>query len=229
MRAICLPRRNRSSFWAFCSSRLTFFFDHHHFFDPQHNIWWKIGTSTYLGFFNPMFQHENIEGVGNLSKWSSDICSLCWSHIAGKKEFMVDALLAKNRNMDRVSCLFFTFRDKSPCTPLHWDSTCGTLIRSVKNSLIRYLWWTEQCTWIAKNVSLCPRQLRVSSGILWSGLNIDRGLGTTASWLGTWKFFPLQIDSLSWNYLESFKEFNLACNSCVCEVSSCIVAWLSLS
>ena len=25
MKAICLPRRNRSSFWAFCSSRLTFF------------------------------------------------------------------------------------------------------------------------------------------------------------------------------------------------------------
>ena len=25
MKAICLPRRNRSSFWTFCSSRLTFF------------------------------------------------------------------------------------------------------------------------------------------------------------------------------------------------------------
>ena len=65
----------------------------------------------------------------------------------------------KNRNWDCVSTSFFTFGDKGPWTPLHWDSPCGTLIRSVQNSLIRYLWWLEYCTWIAKNVSLCPRQI----------------------------------------------------------------------
>ena len=35
--------------------------------------------------------------------------------------------------------LFFTSRDKFPCTSLHWYCTCGTSIRSVKNSLIRCL------------------------------------------------------------------------------------------
>ena len=46
---------------------------------------------------------------------------------------------------------------------------------------------------------------------------------------GTWDNFPLQIDSTSWNSLESSKWFTLSCNSCICEMSSCIVAWLSLN
>ena len=53
--------------------------------------------------------------------------------------------------------------------------------------------------------------------------------GTTASWLGTWNNFPLQIDSVSSNSLESFIQFTLSCKSCICEVSSCVVTWLSLN
>ena len=47
-------------------------------------------------------------------------------------------------------------------------------------------------------------------------LNVDRGLGTTAGWLGTWENFP-------------FMQFNLSCKSCNCEGRCCIVSWLSLN
>ena len=59
--------------------------------------------------------------------------------------------------------------------------------------------------------------------------HVSSGLGTTAGWLGTWENFPLQIDSFSWNSLESFMQFTLSRNSCICEVSCCIVQWLSLN
>ena len=125
---------------------------------------------------------------------------------------------------------FFTIRDKSPKTSLHWDSTCGTLIRWVKNSLVRHLWWIEHVTKIAKKTFPClPDKFHVSSGMLRSRLNIDRGLWTTAGWLGTWDNFPLPIDSTSWNSSESWIQFTLSCKSCICEARSCSAAWLSLT
>ena len=33
------------------------------------------------------------------------------------------------------------------------------MIRRAKNSLTRCLWWVDDCSWIARNVSLCPRQI----------------------------------------------------------------------
>ena len=53
-------------------------------------------------FLNLIFRHENVEGVGNLSKWSSEISSFCWSTMyfcgytpsAGKRGFLVDGLPA---------------------------------------------------------------------------------------------------------------------------------------
>ena len=48
--------------------------------------------------WNLIFQHGNVEGVGIISNWSSEICSLCWSAkefcgiSAGSEEFMVDGL-----------------------------------------------------------------------------------------------------------------------------------------
>ena len=62
-----------------------------------------------------------------------------------------------------------------------------------------------------------------------SRLHIDRGHGTTAGWLGTWDNFPLHIDSVSWESPESFMQFVLSCNPYICEVSCCIVSWLSLN
>ena len=101
----------------------------------------------------------------NLSKWTSEISSLCWSAIrtlwyfCWKERILGWWSSCKTRHWHCASNLFFTFRNRSPCTILHGVSTCSTLIRRVKKYLIRYLWWIDCCSWIAKNVSLCPRQI----------------------------------------------------------------------
>ena len=64
---------------------------------------------------------------------------------------------------------------------------------------------------------------------LWSRLSIPQGIGTIAGWLRTWDNFQLQIDSTSWNSLESFTRFTRSCTSCICDVSSWKVAWFSLT
>ena len=80
----------------------------------------------------------------------------------------------------------------------------NTLIRWVKNSLIRHLWWIEHVTWIAKNVSLWPRKIPcIRSQTLVAAQHRSR-TWKTADWLGTWDNFPLQIDSIYWNSPESF-------------------------
>ena len=122
MQAICLPWRIRSSFWAFCSSRLTFFLKWefclilfnaeainsrvpavqnsgnscqqliasiliHPLNRPSpifwiHNIASKGKSEQELTWFsNLIFQYMSDDGVGNLSNWSSDICSLCCTAI----------------------------------------------------------------------------------------------------------------------------------------------------
>ena len=136
MKAICLPRRNRSSFWAFCSSRLTFFLKWEFWMilfkteafsqltsqnlekifpaidreDFNSSTESTISTSlihsiasegkskqivTWL--LNLIFQHENVECVGNLPIWSSDICCLSCPTIefcGGNNELTVDGLPA---------------------------------------------------------------------------------------------------------------------------------------
>ena len=174
MWAICLPRRNRSSFWAFCSkedaicaSSISKFWNSVPFID-RHDIKSStestISTSLIHNIVSDgwvlilIFQHENVESVGNLSKWSSDVRIFCWSTIAGEKEFTVDGLFAKFGIGIVFPLRSSPLATKVPvflCTGI----PCGTLIRSVQNSLIRYLWWLEYCTRIAKNVSLCPRQI----------------------------------------------------------------------
>ena len=72
---------------------------------------------------------------------------------------MVDGLLADISIGVVLTNSFFTSRDRSQCSYLHWNRTCGTWIRRVKSSLIRF---------------------HVSTGMLRSRLNIDRGLGMIA-------------------------------------------------
>ena len=57
---------------------------------------------------------------------------------------------------------------------------------------------------------------------------MEEELGITAGWLGTWGNLPLWFYSTSWNAPESFIEFICSCIACNCEVSLCIVSWLSL-
>ena len=159
------------------------------------------------GVLNLIFQHENVEGVVKLSNWSSDICSLCcysnrilWN-FRWQERIHSWRPSCKHEHWNCASNLFFTSRDKSPCTSLHWDSTCGTLIRWVKNSFITHLQWIEHETWIAKNVFLCPRQI---PGIKWHASvaaqhrswtwNDYRLTGRISHYLN----FPLQFDSISW-------------------------------
>ena len=45
----------------------------------------------------------------------------------------------RHRHCSRAPNTFFTSCDKCPCTSLHWNRTCSTWSRGVKNSLIRCL------------------------------------------------------------------------------------------
>ena len=103
---------------------------------------------------NLIFQNMNDDGVVNLANWSSDICCLLFNHRIVWNFRWLEGIhgwrpSCRHRHKCCAPNSFFTSRDKSPCTSLHWDCTCGTMIRRVKSSL----------TWIAKNVSLCPRRI----------------------------------------------------------------------
>ena len=65
----------------------------------------------------------------------------------------------RHRQSSRASKSTFTFRDKSPCTSTHCECTCGTLIRRVKNSLQRCLWWIEHRNVDCQKRSPFPRQI----------------------------------------------------------------------
>ena len=89
-------------------------------------------------FLNLIFHHQNVEGVGNLSNCSSDICCLCCTAIefcgmsTGKREFNGRRPSSKCRHWNCAS-------NRCPCTDTHWNRTCCTWCRRVKNSLIRCL------------------------------------------------------------------------------------------
>ena len=102
---------------------------------------------------NLILQHENVEAVGNLSKWSSEICSLCWPDIefceisAGEKEFHGWWPSCKSRGWNRLLISFFTSCDKFPYTFSHWFFACSTLIQRVKHSLITCRGGVDYCIW----------------------------------------------------------------------------------
>ena len=124
----------------------------------------------------------NHDVVVNLSKWSSEICSLCWpvkefcGISAGEEDFMVDALHAR-----------------------HWN--CGSLIRWLKISLMAFIKESNIARGLPKTLPCGPDKFHVSSGVHRSRLNIDRGLGTTDGWLGTWEIFP---DETIWTEVQCF-------------------------
>ena len=130
------------------------------------SLLWSITLPprTYLGF-ESLFSHEKRWMCGEFIKMKlRDLQSLLIVHrilwyFRWRERNHGWRSSCKTRHWNCASNLFFTFRDRSPCTPLHGDSTCSTLINRVKKSLIRCLWWFENCSWIAKNVSLCPRQI----------------------------------------------------------------------
>ena len=84
---------------------------------------------------------------------------------------------------------------RSPCKSRRWNSISIFVLHfrlqvlvhgrtRLKNYLIRCLWWIDHCSWMAKKVSLCPRQIPCIRSQTSVELNIYRGLRTTASWLG---------------------------------------------
>ena len=89
-----LPHEGWLNFWLTVRTGIS---DPELVFDSHSSL--PVMSESVLIFLSSM--DENVEGVENLSKWSPEICSLSWSSIefcgtsAGKKEFMVDGLLAK--------------------------------------------------------------------------------------------------------------------------------------
>ena len=193
MKAICLPRRIRNSFSAFCSSRLTFFLkwkfwmiffkeeaifassisqfgkslnwargvwfihwiDHFHFFETQQSIRGQIGTNSFLNFESYLPTSKSWKCGEFLELKLRYLHSFLYNqrtvrNIHKKKESHGRRPSCKCRRWNCTAHSLFTSRDKSPCTSLHWDSTCGALIRRVKNYLIKCLSWVEHKTWIAK-------------------------------------------------------------------------------
>ena len=91
---------------------------------------------------NLILQHENNGKEEELIE-QKDICGLCCAAVefcgtSACKEFMVDGLL--------------THIGIGVVLPIrsHWNRTCGTWIRRVKNSLTRCLCWIEHRSGIAK-------------------------------------------------------------------------------
>ena len=64
---------------------------------PLHSFRRKLWAST-TSVLNLIFQQANVAGVGNVSKWRSEICSRCWSAqksftklpSLGSNEFLAD-------------------------------------------------------------------------------------------------------------------------------------------
>ena len=139
---------------------------------------------------NLFFQYIKGDGMVNLWNWTSDFCSLCCPTTrfcgisAGKKNWRPSS---RHRRCSRAPNSFFTSCDSLPCTCLHWNRTYSTLIRKVKNSLIECDEYIGRG--LPRTFPCVPDKFHVSSGMLRSRLNMDRGLGTTAGQLGTWKIF----------------------------------------
>ena len=90
---------------------------------------------------NLIFQHENVEGVGiyqNEAPRFAVFADQPWNSVVYPLERKNSWLKVFLQNSASELC-FQIVRDKSHCTPLPGDSTCSTLIRTVTNSLIKYL------------------------------------------------------------------------------------------
>ena len=180
MKALCLPRRNLSSSWVFCSSRLTFFlnwefwmilFRAEAILASNISNFGKFGSSndcedynssnestistslihniasdgkseqvvTWL--LNPIFQYKNVKDVRNLSKCSSGICCLCCPTIefcgtfTGNNELIVDGFLTTVGTGIVPFCQIVTTCARISRPNVHWNRSCSTKCRRVKNSL----------------------------------------------------------------------------------------------
>ena len=133
---------------------------------------------------------------------------------------MVDGILANVGIGMGVPNSFLISCNRCPCTDTHWNRTFSTWCRRVKNSLVRFLWWLEHWLWTAKEKSCDPDRFHLSSGKRLSQLSMERGLGMTAGWLGTWE----KMSSVVWFYFLKFSGIVQA----IRELSLCIVSWLSL-
>ena len=101
MKAICLPRRNRSSFWAFCCSRLTFFLN------------WE--------FWMILFRAEAILRVQHLEVWK--ILSTNWSQWCDSStESTISTSLIHNIASDWKSEQAVTSVEKENFPNLKWLS-----------------------------------------------------------------------------------------------------------
>ena len=173
---------------------------------PEQELTWVL---------NLIFQHESVASVCGIHQNEAPRFAI----FAGQKLKSVVLLLerrvhgwwssCKTRHGNCASNLFFTFRNKSPCTRLHgvfpppvlWFKEWRTPWYSVCNEAIAARGWPETFPCV-------PDKFRVSDRRLWSRLNTGRGLGTTAGWLGTWDDFQLKTDSFYWDSLESCIPFH---------------------
>ena len=116
-------------------------------------------------FLNLIFQHKDVEGVGNLSNWSSDICCLCCPTIAfcgistGKNELIADGILA---NVGIGTVPFF--RSSSLATGVPSPKSIGTdpAAPGVVEWWIPWLWFRDESNvekWLPKTFSLWSRRI----------------------------------------------------------------------
>ena len=139
--------------------------DHLHFFDPWHapSKWKPEQELTWV--LNLFFRRENVDSVRNLSKMKlRELQSLLISHLilwsfCWKRDFMVGGLLAKLGNGIMPLNCSSLFANKSPCAVSHGVPTSDTFNPKINNSFTKCLWRIDYCTWIAQNVSLCPKQI----------------------------------------------------------------------
>ena len=185
---------------------------------------------VHTSVLNLIFQQANVAGVGNLSKWRSEICSRCssapWffeeSPSLGMTEFLTDG---PDWHLWSWSCVCLLFFSRRWWVNRFW-----------------YLWtpWIQFlrircCGGSAKTFpeKPCVSQMldgpSLRLGIPIETLSIPPGTawgGKDTRCLVTWEC-PLRTDSASWKALESFIQWISFFDSCILPVSSRIVSWSS--
>ena len=189
---------------------------------------------VHTSVLNFIFQQAKVAGVGDLSKWRSEIYSRCWSAQFFEEspplkmtESLADGPDWHLRAWFCSGLPLFSYVDI-------WSGSSMVVSHGFNSWGIGA---EEEACGFAKTFPDIPDVSQISGGpSLRRGdtkesLNIPSRigcLGNNIGWLVTWEF-PLRTDSASWKSLEWFIQFNSFCSSCNLPDNSIIVFWFSMS
>ena len=185
---------------------------------------------VHTSVLNLIFQQAKVAGVGNLSKWRSEICSRCWSapwFFENLPSIRSSEFLADGPDWHLWSWFVLAFHS----SPLWTGGVALRLTNSVDVILADDVLEKTQLD-LQKSPDI-PGVSRILGRPIVAARHSQRTTGHSTrnwmrweniGWLVTWEF-PLRTDSASWTSLESFIPLISLCNSWIFPVSSWIVSW----